>query len=68
MFFMVKACLQLEIFLFYRTFENLVLPINTNKQNEKLTSTHKEDVHEVATITIPNNIQITSENTKLGEL
>ena len=35
-FVLVKGYLLLEIFMFYVTFENLVLLINTNKLNEKL--------------------------------
>ena len=41
LFVMVKVCLYLEIFLFFRTIENFVLLKITMKQNEKLTSTEE---------------------------
>ena len=37
---MVKACLCLGMFVFYRTFEHFILLINSKKQNEKLTLTY----------------------------
>ena len=40
MFVTVNACLYLEIFLFSRIFENFVLLINTNQENEKHTSVY----------------------------
>ena len=39
LFVMVKVCLRLKIYLFYGTFENFVLLININKQNERLSFT-----------------------------
>ena len=47
LFVMVKACLHLDIFLFYRTFESYVLLINTNEHNEKYTSISYTSISEM---------------------